>query len=345
MPRTRSILWSQLKLGIVGVVTLALAITLILAVGGQAGFAWERHPLKVRFDTVSGLTTGAVVRLNGMEVGQVTNVEFAGAAIDVTMEITEDVRHLVTTDSVASVGSLSLLGDPIVDLTAATTGTPIPAWGYVASGAGSGPLSGLQAASAGLETATQLLSDIRAGRGTIGQLVTNDALYRDLNQLVQSATEVTSALNRGDGTMGQLMRDPAAYDALRGSLQNLEDATARLRTGQGTLGRLLHDEAMGQSLSSTVSGLQDVTARMQRGEGTVGQLLTDRQLYDRFTQVGTRLDTLVANLEAGQGTAGQLLRDRQLYENMNRAVTELRDLFSDIRKDPKKFLTIRVSIF
>ena len=55
MPRTRSILWSQLKLGIVGVVTIALAIALILAVGGQAGFAWERHPLKVRFDTVGGL--------------------------------------------------------------------------------------------------------------------------------------------------------------------------------------------------------------------------------------------------------------------------------------------------
>jgi hypothetical protein len=30
---------------------------------------------------------------------------------------------------------------------------------------------------------------------------------------------------------------------------------------------------------------------------------------------------------------------------MNRAVTELRDLFADIRKDPNKFLRVRVSIF
>jgi hypothetical protein len=30
---------------------------------------------------------------------------------------------------------------------------------------------------------------------------------------------------------------------------------------------------------------------------------------------------------------------------MNRTVTELRNLFSDIRKDPKKYLNVKVSIF
>jgi phospholipid/cholesterol/gamma-HCH transport system substrate-binding protein len=42
---------------------------------------------------------------------------------------------------------------------------------------------------------------------------------------------------------------------------------------------------------------------------------------------------------------GQLMQDKQLYDNMNKTVTELRDLLSDIRKDPKKFLTARISIF
>ena len=345
MPRTRSILWSQLKLGIVGVIALALLVAVVLAVGGQGGFAWERYPLKTQFRSVGGLTTGAVVRLNGMEVGQVTAVEFSGAAIDVTMELSEDVRHLVTTDSVATLGSLSLLGDPIVDLSAATTGTVVPDWGYVRSGGSGGAFGGLSAASDTLESANQMLADIRAGQGTIGQLITNDALYRDIDRFVQSATEVTTALNRGEGTVGALMRDPAAARALKASLQNLQTATERLQSGTGPLSRLLNDDAMGQSLAGAVSGLEDVTARMRRGDGTVGRLLNDREMYDRFTNVATRVDTLVANLEAGQGTAGQLLRDRQLYENMNRAVTELRDLFSDIRKDPKKYLNVRVSIF
>jgi phospholipid/cholesterol/gamma-HCH transport system substrate-binding protein len=48
---------------------------------------------------------------------------------------------------------------------------------------------------------------------------------------------------------------------------------------------------------------------------------------------------------AGQGTAGKLLHDAQLYENMSAAVTELRGLVSDIRKDPKKYLNVKVSLF
>jgi phospholipid/cholesterol/gamma-HCH transport system substrate-binding protein len=345
MPRTRSILWSQLKLGIVGVVTVLLVVVVIVAIGGQGGFPWERYPLKVQFDRVSGLKPGAVVRLNGKEVGQVKGVEFSGARIEVTMQISKDVRPLVTTESVASMGSLSLLGDPIVDISAAETGTPLEDWAYLKPGLESGPLGGLASASAGLETATQMLADLRAGRGTIGQLITNDALYQDLNRLVQSATDVTNALNSGRGTIGELMKDPAAYRALRTSLENLQDVTGRLQSGTGPLARLLNDDAMGRSLAGSVSGLEAVTGRMSRGEGTMGRLLTDRELYDRFTSLATRVDGLMAGVEAGQGTAGQLLRDRQLYENMNKAVTELRDLLSDIRKDPKKYLRVTVSIF
>ncbi len=54
MPRTRSIAWSELKLGIVGVVAVLLVILMILAVGGEAGFSWQRYPLKTRFRDAQG---------------------------------------------------------------------------------------------------------------------------------------------------------------------------------------------------------------------------------------------------------------------------------------------------
>ena len=43
--------------------------------------------------------------------------------------------------------------------------------------------------------------------------------------------------------------------------------------------------------------------------------------------------------------AGALLQDKQLYENMNTTVSEVRALIAEIRKDPKKYLNVRVSIF
>ena len=43
--------------------------------------------------------------------------------------------------------------------------------------------------------------------------------------------------------------------------------------------------------------------------------------------------------------AGQLLHDKQLYENMNQAVAEVKSLITEIKKDPKKYLNVKVSIF
>jgi phospholipid/cholesterol/gamma-HCH transport system substrate-binding protein len=58
-----------------------------------------------------------------------------------------------------------------------------------------------------------------------------------------------------------------------------------------------------------------------------------------------RLNDLVTKLNAGEGTAGQLLKDKQLYENMNGAVGEFRALMTEIKKDPKRYLNVKVSIF
>ncbi len=73
--------------------------------------------------------------------------------------------------------------------------------------------------------------------------------------------------------------------------------------------------------------------------------MTDPELFNRLNSVTERLNSLVTKLDAGEGTAGQLLKDKQLYENMNGAVGDLRALVADIRKDPRKFLNIKVSVF
>jgi len=40
-----------------------------------------------------------------------------------------------------------------------------------------------------------------------------------------------------------------------------------------------------------------------------------------------------------------LLKDKRLYENMNGAVNDMRELLTAIKKDPKKYLNVKVSIF
>ena len=346
MPRTRAIGWAQLKLGVVGLVAAGLLAVMVFAVSGQAGFPWQRYSLKARFNTIEGLKTGAVVRLSGKEVGKVTSIEFAGKQIEVVFELSRDIRGLVTTDSTAVIGSLSLLGEPIVDLTASDCGTALEEWAYVPTGVGGGPIGTLTtSASNSLNQAGGMISDLRAGRGTVGKLMTDDSLYTDLHAFVASASDIAKQIRTGKGTLGQLTKDPAAYQSLKRSLDNFEALTDRLTRGEGTLGRLLTDGRVENSLASAAANTDVITGRLARGEGTAGKLLTDNELYARLNDVSARVDQVVAGLDAGRGTAGQLLRDRELYDNMNGAVKELRALLSDIRKDPKKYLRVSVSIF
>jgi phospholipid/cholesterol/gamma-HCH transport system substrate-binding protein len=346
MPRTRSLAWAQLKIGIVSVVAIALAIFMIFLVSGEGGMFWQRYSLKTVFDNIAGLKEGAPVRVAGAEVGSVTALDFVGDRVEVTFELSKEMQSRVTTGSRASLGSVSLLGEAAVDITPSSQGEPIPEWGYVPTGRAAGSISDVATqASRSLEEATRLIEDVRAGRGTVGKLFTDDALYREINRFVDAAEDTARQLSQGRGTIGRLARDPAAAKALEGSLQNLEAVTARIRAGEGTLGRFLHDEALAKSLTGTTANLDVVTGRLSRGEGTAGKLMTDEALYNRLNSMADRLDKVMANLQTGQGTAGQLLHDKQLYENMNGAVGELRTLIKAIQSDPKKYLNVRVSLF
>jgi phospholipid/cholesterol/gamma-HCH transport system substrate-binding protein len=348
MPRTRSLAWSELKIGILGLLAIVLAAALILAVGGQGGFFWEQYPLRTIFPNVQGLKAGAVVRVAGVEVGKVDAVAFVadGAGVEVLMSVNEDMQSRITTASRASIGSLSLLGEPIVEISASEEGTPLPPGALVPSAPSAGQISDVAAtANRSLQEATALLQDVRKGQGTVGKLFTDDALYQEVRAFVDAAESVTQQISRGRGTLGALIQNPAAYRELEATLTNVNILTARLRAGEGSLGRLMADEAFARSLSATTGSLANLTARLERGEGTAGKLLTDNELYDRVRLLTGRFDTLVGQLQQGQGTVGQLLQDRQLYENMNAAVSELRSLVADIRKDPKRYLNVKVSIF
>ena len=182
-------------------------------------------------------------------------------------------------------------------------------------------------------------------QATIGKLFTDESVYREFDGLVRAAERVASSVNNGKGSVGRLVNDPKMYNELEASLANLNAITSSLRKGEGSLGQLMNDPAFAKSLNQTTSNLETMTAKLNRGEGTAGKLLNDDALYKRLDGMTARLDTVLQQLNDGQGTAGQLLHDKQLYENMNGTVSEMRALIAEIKKDPKKYLNVKVSIF
>ena len=345
MPRTRSLAWSELRIGVVVIMAIVIAAALIFSRTGSKGFSWQRYPLKTRFPNVAGLAKGSPVRVAGVEVGQVTGIAFAEEQVDVTFEVKDTVRERITNNSVASLGSVSLLGESAVDITPAA-GTPIPDYGYVKVGRAKGSIADVSdQVTGGVEEITALVKDLRAGKGTAGKLLTDEQLYAELRAFTASVTGVTDAIRQGRGTLGKLVNDPATVNALNGSLKNLETLTARINSGEGSIGRLLKDDAFADSLNGATTNLRTLTDRLNRGEGTAGKLMTDATLFNRLNDLTNRLNDLTTKLNAGEGTAGLLLKDKQLYENMNGAVNDFRSLLKQISNDPKKYLNVKVSIF
>ena len=346
MPRTRSLAWSELKIGALTVFALVMAGLLVFAVGGAGGFFWQRYPLKTRFQNIATVRSGTPVRVAGIEMGVVSEVKLVGTGVEAWLEVADEVRPLITNQSLAVIGAISLLGEGAIDITPAPGGTPIPEWGYVPSGVDPTSIAALSGvAGRGLDETAELIAELRAGKGTLGRLFTDDTAYRDMEALMASATRVADAVRNGRGSVGRLLDDPRVYNELVASTSALNKITGTIARGEGSLGRLLNDPALARSATAAAASVDQVAGRLARGEGTAGKLLTDETLFARVNATAQRLDDLTARLQAGQGTAGMLLQDRQLYENMSAAVTELRGLVSDIRKDPKKFLNVKVSLF
>src|SRR6476646_2627368 len=121
MPRTRSLAWSELKIGVVTIVAVIIAAVTIFMLTGSRGFFWQRYSLKTRFSNVAGLKPGSPVRVAGVDVGSVDDVELVGDRVDVTFEVSKAYRDRITTASKTTLGSVSLLGEAAVDISPATT--------------------------------------------------------------------------------------------------------------------------------------------------------------------------------------------------------------------------------
>jgi phospholipid/cholesterol/gamma-HCH transport system substrate-binding protein len=323
-----------------------MASLLIFFLTATTGFFWQRYSIKTIIPNSAGVREGAPVRLAGVEIGTVSKLDFIDDRVEVLMVVSKNGQSRITDTSVASIGSVSLLGDSAIDITASSGGTPIPEWGYVRAAPSRGRIGDVaEQASASLDEMNGLIKDMRAGRGTLGRLVSDEALYNEMTRLVSAAEEVASNINKGRGTLGHLASDPKTARALEASMQNLEMITARIRAGEGTLGKLLQEDTIARSLSSTTGNLDSITGRINRGEGSAGKLVNDDQLYTRLNSMADRLDHVIAALQKGEGTAGRLLQDKQLYENMNGTIVEIRNLVANINKDPRKYLNMKVSLF
>ena len=347
---SKALTWTELRVGALTLMSLVVLAGTILYVGAGGGTPLTpKYQLRALMSDVNGLKPGAPVRLGGVEVGTVTGVDFGGARargmVEVEMKLDRRVKDRITTDSQANLGSLGLLGEKAVDITSSPRGTPIEEHGYVAA-ASEDPFKGLLSdASDSTAHMRRILSRMDAGEGLVGKALRDDELYNRMVDVSQRLQGLMGKFESQSGPLGRLMNDREMADRMSSSVKGLDAVVGRVESGQGALGALAKDEQLSTRMKSAVNGLDDVVSRLEKGEGTAGRMLKDDVLFQRMTDVTTRLDGVLTRLEKGEGSAGQLLKDEQLYKNLNGSIKDLQSLIGDVRRDPGKYLRVKVSLF
>src|SRR5579862_3727196 len=96
MPRTRSLAWSELKLGVLTIAAVVIATVTIFMLTGTKGFFWQQYKLKTRFENVAGLKPGSPVRIAGIPVGVVDDWSFSGDKVEIVFDVNKKYRAMIT---------------------------------------------------------------------------------------------------------------------------------------------------------------------------------------------------------------------------------------------------------
>ncbi|MEZ5353326.1 MAG: MlaD family protein [Bryobacteraceae bacterium] len=361
MPSSKKVAWAQLKVGIVAAVAMVILAVLVFLLTGDTKFFQDQSTLYTYLADSAALVKGADVRLNGILIGKISAVDLAPAgesrgdprrAVKVSMEVDRSRLGQIPVNSEAAISAANVLGTKYINIKRGQAnetvkpGAELPAKdvsGYeevVEQG-----YSFLASAEEMLKRIDKLVQVIEAGEGSIGKLIKDPQLYDNLNGTAAEARKIVAQMNTGKGTLSRMLYDEVLHDDIRTAIARTNSLLEGVQQGQGTAGKLLKDPALYEDMRKVTGEVRTLLADLNAGKGTMGKLLKDEEFHKQLQGTIVRMDTLLDKINTGQGTLGQMVVNPQLYESLNGTSREFHEFMQDFRKNPKKFLSIKLSLF
>jgi phospholipid/cholesterol/gamma-HCH transport system substrate-binding protein len=358
MPQQERVQWAKLRVGILVIVALVVFAIGVFFISGQEGIFTRHYTLKAYLASAGGLREGADVRLTGIYVGSVAKIRISPypdkeRGVELDLKIARRFQNEIRADSVASVNTVGLLGDSYVDVTRGTAAQEPLANGGTLKSAEKADITAvmqntnqvitnLNALSTKLEDIT---TQIQTGKGSVGKLIYDQTLYNKMDATLSGAQTLVDRADRGEGTIGKLMVDETLYNRTLATLDRLNQVIDEVQHGNGSLAKFISDPSAYNNLNRLLTSGNTFIDGVNQGHGTLGKLVKDEQFYDRMNSTMAHVDTITARIDQGQGTLGKLSTDPTLFNNLNQSSQSLKEFLADFRKNPKKYLSIKLHIF
>ncbi|MBI2000834.1 MAG: MCE family protein [candidate division NC10 bacterium] len=332
----------QLRIGALVLVAILLFMGFVLSIGRRSALFEDRYSLWTSFSSTEGLTVGAPVRLAGVTVGNVTRVAFGRDPKDrriiLTLTVEQRVRDRIREDSVASIGTIGLVGDKVLDITVGSFDRP--------------PLSpGAQLASVDppdysrlLQKGDRILDNVTRITASLDEFLAGgeSAGKRNFSEALRSLRTTLVEVEKGEGLLHDVIygkEGAQLLGRLDRTVLSLERLAKAIESGDGLLHALVYapqGETLGR-LNQALANLEDLLREAKEGRGLLHALIYEPQgaeLLARLNRTGEELEKLVREAREGKGLIPSLLFDpagAKVLEEVQAAATALRALTADLQ--------------
>jgi phospholipid/cholesterol/gamma-HCH transport system substrate-binding protein len=359
VPSQKQLKWSELKVGITVLIASIVLAILILLMSGTGGIFTHKMTLVSYFDNAGGLREGAPVRLQGVDIGNVTRIRVVSdparqlSPVEVTMKIITKYHKSIRKDSVTTLSTAGVLGETYIDINSSVAKGLEAQEGDVMVTRESPQIedvvrasqSTLQNMDSLLKRVDRIIAFVESGQGSIGKMIYDNGLYNQLNATVAQVQSLVANVSNGKGSIGKLLVDDKLYNSANDTIDKLNHIIDDLRAGKGTAGKFLSDSALYDNANKTMASVKQMTDDINAGKGALGVMARDQEFADKLKKTMANISELTGELNNPTGSVGKLLRDPALYDNTNDLMVKTKELINAMRENPKKYLTIHVKIF
>ncbi len=271
---------TSVRLGFFIILGIALLVVGVFLIGQKESLFSSTFNVKAYFKDVQGLRSGATVRLSGIDVGTVKNVEIVNdttGRVEVDMNLQTDIQRFIRTDTKATIETEGLVGNKVLVLKiGSASAEPVKDGGYIQSQEPVG-FSAIIAQTEGIMKYTkdmtkdlsEIVGRVNRGEGSIGKLLTNDDLYNNATRLTQTADEslknITDELNKVTGLFDTLgVGVKTVVQSTNNVVMDVDNIIKGVKQGKGVIGALLVSGKYDSTIAGTLVNIQktSVDARL-----------------------------------------------------------------------------------
>jgi phospholipid/cholesterol/gamma-HCH transport system substrate-binding protein len=253
---------SGAKLGIFIFIGSVLLVIGIFLLGNKEALFRPTFTVKAYFSNIEGLRNGAPVRLGGIDVGSVKNIEIVKdttGRVEVSMRLVNEIKRFIRKDTKATIETEGLVGNKVVILVIGTSAADL------------------------IEDGGTIQSKDPVGFAAVIQETQGIMGYT--KEMTKNMAEIVEKINRGEGTMGKILTDEKLYyqateltkradQSLSSVITELEKVSGIFKNLGGGVNELI------TNVNRIVTEVDTIIYDVSKGRGMLGQVLVEGSKYD-----------------------------------------------------------------